>query len=135
MNSICCKGACGTLVGFSTKGLPCVQFPTKTIEVPYHTWEIHRITCSGYSQTVASRKQIPLVIAATSIHKSQNLKFEYAIIDCSNIYAVGQFYTACSKVKTQNGIVLRNFHSKCIKTNYKVVDFDNLHSKAEVSED
>lgn len=121
------KGSVGHLIGFSTRGLPCIQFGMKTVEITYHIWEVHRMNASGVLQVVASRRQIPLSIAAGfTIHKAQNFVLENVVIDCEHIFGVGQFYTACSRVQSEKGLYLQNFNSKCIKTNYKSVDFDNL---------
>ena len=52
-------------------------------------------------------KQFPLKLAwAITIHKSQGLTFERAIIDASASFAHGQTYVALSRCKTLEGLVL-----------------------------
>lgn len=52
-------------------------------------------------------KQFPLKLAwAITIHKSQGLTFERAIIDASASFAHGQTYVALSRCKTLEGMVL-----------------------------
>ncbi len=52
-------------------------------------------------------KQIPLKLAwAITIHKSQGLTFERAIIDAEASFAHGQVYVALSRCKTLEGLVL-----------------------------
>ena len=53
-------------------------------------------------------RQIPLKLAwAITIHKSQGLTFERAIIDANASFAHGQVYVALSRCKTLEGLVLR----------------------------
>lgn len=52
-------------------------------------------------------RQYPLRLAwAITIHKSQGLTFDHAIIDASHSFAHGQTYVALSRCKTLDGIVL-----------------------------
>lgn len=54
-------------------------------------------------------RQYPLKLAwAITIHKSQGLTFEHAIIDTSSSFAPGQAYVALSRCKTLEGMVLRS---------------------------
>ena len=52
-------------------------------------------------------RQYPLRLAwAITIHKSQGLTFEHAIIDASHSFTHGQTYVALSRCKTLEGMVL-----------------------------
>lgn len=70
------------------------------------------------AESIGTFTQYPLKLAwAITIHKSQGLTFERAIIDASAAFAHGQVYVALSRCKTLEGMVLRTpIPSSSIKT-------------------
>lgn len=70
-------------------------------------------------------RQYPLKLAwAITIHKSQGLTFEHAVIDASASFAHGQAYVALSRCKTLEGMVLSApFSAKAIITDDAVDTF------------
>lgn len=83
-----------------------------TIEVEVETWENTKYTLNEKTKQIEAEvqgtfKQYPLRLAwAITIHKSQGLTFEHAIIDAQASFASGQVYVALSRCKTLEGLVL-----------------------------
>jgi hypothetical protein len=77
------------------------------------------------AEPIGTFRQFPLKLAwAITIHKSQGLTFEKAIIDASGAFAHGQVYVALSRCKTLNGLVLRApIPSRSIKSEQTLEDF------------
>ncbi len=71
-------------------------------------YSIHEETKALKEEIVGSFTQIPLQLAwAITIHKSQGLTFERAIIDAEASFAHGQTYVALSRCTSLEGLVLK----------------------------
>ncbi len=109
-----------------------------TIEVEPATWENIEYSLDQETQEITEKKigafnQFPLRLAwAITIHKSQGLTFDRAIIDAQAAFAHGQVYVALSRCRTLEGLVLSApLLPQTIKTDAAVLKFSNEgHSNA-----
>lgn len=73
------------------------------------TYKVNKETTKLEEKITGSFTQIPLRHAwAITIHKSQGLTFDKAIIDAGDAFAPGQVYVALSRCRTLEGIVLKS---------------------------
>lgn len=85
-----------------------------SISVGIAEWANTRYTINEETKDIEEKvigtfKQYPLKLAwAITIHKSQGLTFEKAIVDASASFAHGQVYVALSRCKSMEGLVLRS---------------------------
>lgn len=127
------NGKIGTVKDIDTvQGTVSVTFPdgSEEVTVKRETWENIRYNYDkGQDQikeeVLGTFSQFPLRLAwAITIHKSQGLTFQKAIIDAGTSFAAGQVYVALSRLTSLDGLVLKSIiPSYAIRTDYQVVEF------------
>jgi hypothetical protein len=109
-----------------------LSFPDETdeLELEKETWKniryaYNRETDKIEEEELGTFTQYPIRLAwAITIHKSQGLTFNRAVIDAGASFAPGQVYVALSRLTTLEGLVLRSRISpSSIVTDARVVTF------------
>jgi hypothetical protein len=110
---------------------------TSEIEVTKEKWENIRYSVDKISQAMkedvlGSFTQFPLRLAwAITIHKSQGLTFEKAIIDAGEAFAPGQVYVALSRCTSLDGLILKSkIHTGRLFTDQRIVQFSQQISSS-----
>jgi len=111
------------------------------IEVNRETWDNVTYEIDKDTQKISEKVQgiflqIPLRLAwAITIHKSQGLTFEKAIIDAEMSFAHGQTYVALSRCKTLEGLVLKSpVKPQSIINDQRIAGFTNQVAKNQPDE-
>jgi len=131
------NGKIGKIINIS-KDIIYVKCPDdiEEIEVQPMDWENIAFTMDAKTKEVEENvkgifTQYPLKLAwAITIHKSQGLTFERAVIDAQSAFAHGQVYVALSRCKTFEGIVLRSkIENRSVKTDRVVSNYSEEAEK------
>ena len=87
---------------------------TKPFILEKHEWknikyELNELTNEIEENAIGAFIQYPIKLAwAITVHKSQGLTFEKAILDINRAFAPGQVYVALSRLKSLDGLILKS---------------------------
>lgn len=120
------NGTLGVVEGFEKDTeFPIVKIRSgKKIVVEYADWIVEE------DRKVKGRlSQLPLRLAwAITVHKSQGISLDEAVIDLSRVFEYGQGYVALSRVRRLSGIHLLGWNDKAFQVDPEVLERDKqLH--------
>ncbi|MCX6799635.1 MAG: PIF1 family DEAD/DEAH box helicase [Candidatus Falkowbacteria bacterium] len=115
------NGTLGKIIDFNELKYPIVQtLAGNTIIASPVEWNIEE-----EGATKASIKQIPLRLAwAITVHKSQGMSLDAAVIDLSKTFLAGMGYVALSRVRSLAGIKLLGINDMAFKVHEDAIKID-----------
>lgn len=123
------NGTTGTVMDFSPEGYPVVATARGEVVAEPAEWAIE-----AEGRVLARIIQIPLRLAwAMTVHKSQGMSLDRAMIDLSRAFEYGQGYVALSRVRTLEGLSLLGLNDRALEVHPDVLRKDSAfreHSAA-----
>ena len=105
----------------------------KKITVDKYEWSnikynLNEATQEITEEVIGTFVQYPLKLAwAITVHKSQGLTFDKAILDVNDVFAPGQAYVAFSRLRSLDGLkLLRPVENRSISMDQQVKDFTQI---------
>jgi ATP-dependent exoDNAse (exonuclease V) alpha subunit len=118
------NGTIGTVIQFDKETrLPIVKTTAgRSIEVEPVEWVIEE---DGVTRAMI--RQLPLRLAwAITIHKSQGMSLDSAVMDLSRVFEYGQGYVALSRVRNLAGLTLLGYNQRAFEVHPTVFDQDRF---------
>jgi hypothetical protein len=122
------NGTLGTVIGFEgTKHFPVVRtYAGKRIVVEPMEWMV-----AEGDEVFAKVTQLPLRLAwAMTIHKSQGVSLDAAVMDLSQTFEFGQGYVALSRVRRLSGVHLVGVNARALEVHPAVLKEDRVFRAA-----
>jgi len=115
------NGTLGVVTAFDAEGLPIVKqkngisFPIEPMD-----WNLEE-----QGKVRASIRQIPLRLAyAITVHKSQGMSMDAAVVDLSKAFEYGQGYVALSRVRRLSGLYLTGLNARALEVHPQILEQD-----------
>lgn len=124
------NGTLGTVTGFSESGFPMVRTREGAlIEAAPEEWRI-----DDRARTLAKIVQVPLRLAwAMTVHKSQGMSLDSAVMDLSQAFEYGQGYVALSRVRSLSGLYLSGFNERSLAVHPQILKKDSQFRQASLA--
>ncbi|MEQ8425467.1 MAG: AAA family ATPase, partial [Cyclobacteriaceae bacterium] len=107
-------------------------------ELKREIWENKKYTINKDNndlddEVIGTFSQYPVKLAwAITVHKSQGLTFEKAIVDVGQAFTGGQVYVALSRLRSLDGLILRSIiNPGVISADHQIVSFSENNNKPE----
>ncbi len=116
------NGTLGTVMRFEKEsGRPVIKTHDKReLTLAPMEW-----TIEDNGKVIAKVVQIPLRLAwAMTVHKSQGMSLDAAVIDLSNAFEYGQGYVALSRIRTLDGLHLLGINERALEVHPQILEKD-----------
>jgi len=116
------NGSIGLVIGFNVNYYPRVRLHSgDVIDVVPDSWQIN----DNNEQVLAKINQLPLRLAwAITIHKSQGMTLDEAVIDLSQSFSYGMGYVALSRLKNLEGLHLLGINDLACQVDPQILQYD-----------
>ncbi|MCM2339063.1 MAG: PIF1 family DEAD/DEAH box helicase [Burkholderiales bacterium] len=121
------NGTLGTVVDFdSFSKHPIIRTKNgRNITISPMDWTIEE-----NNKIKAKITQIPLRLAwAMTVHKSQGMSMDAAVMDLSSVFEYGQGYVALSRVRSLDGLYLLGYNEHSLKVHPQILKQDSVFKK------
>ena len=116
------NGTLGTVEGFeSDTGYPIIRTRDgRRIEVSPVEWAVEED-----GEVVAGIEQLPLRLAwAMTVHKSQGMSLDAAVMDLRHVFEYGQGYVALSRVRRLSGLHILGYNRRTFQVHPEILERD-----------
>jgi len=115
------NGTLGVVKGWGEGGLPIVATKDGSrVTAEPMEWQMEE-----QGKVKASISQIPLRLAyAMTVHKSQGMSMDAAVMDLSRAFEYGQGYVALSRVRRLSGVYLTGLNARALEVHPEILEKD-----------